>query len=673
MALKFLVGRVAVSAVLLGIGFAQACGGESDDPPVQGSSSMPPVYTGPFPQGGEAGQTNGSGEAGAAASSGETGAGGSGPLNEPGSPVVEIISPPAVSDPNDGDVLVAAELEVVCSAKKSPEEGSLDVDPSGVEIDVLDAEGEVVGTTRAGSTRTPDEFSALVRLMDVSDNGGIGFRCRARDFSTPALVGADTITSFIDHGPRIAVRDPGIDSIQPRKSLNFVFTVDPDPVAEGDEGAEVENVVVTVGGTEFEPDVSDDGEYILPVDLEDPALFPNTPNGVLPVTISATNSRAERILSYSFIVDGEGPEISIEHPESGDVVGRQQRIEFTVKDEFSPINPGSIVVVVNTTEIHYEAGSVSWTRTSIDATTEAYTFDLDASRIEESEWQARLTVRASDAVDNASLTRNVLVYLDYVAPMIDLDPPNIRVLRDESGSTPDKCSVSFDPVGFKALNDMGSLPGTAVRFRAVVWERSNDFGQEIIHLSTLDPSTVQLFISPDPAVPLLVDTNDDGVCDDIGEGLPDAVDMLPIKPSGSAWFGQDDPGGPPALVGCELANEAVPQALCTENVSDLTIALGHTMTGRPPVIFAPGVIENSLECTGSELELSTIVSGEGWFCAAVRALDFADNRGVSRPLRGCWNDPATDANPCTEEPAPSCVADCAPPPRVAWGDNIIEQ
>src|SRR6185295_15385970 len=104
-----------------------------------------------------------------------------------------ITSPPELASPNDGEVLVAAEIDVFCTVQRSLEPGASDVDMSSVRIELLDGDNHALESVMAGPTGTPDEYSGHVILTQVEDNGRIGFRCVANDLSIPALTGTNTV------------------------------------------------------------------------------------------------------------------------------------------------------------------------------------------------------------------------------------------------------------------------------------------------------------------------------------------------------------------------------------------------------------------------------------------------------------------------------------------------
>jgi len=98
----------------------------------------------------------------------------------------------------------------------------------------------------------------------------------------------------------------------------------------------------------------------------------------------------------------------------------------------------------------------------------------------------------------------------------------------------------------------------------------------------------------------------------------------------------------------------------------------HSITSaEEPVIYGKGSI-TTLECTGGEWEL-TPVAQEGWVCLVTVAKDRVGNRAISPPLRLCFDNPRTVAEPtCLSDKSnpPSCTANCTPPPH--WAARILE-
>jgi hypothetical protein len=668
MALSLAWSRAAVSAALLGFALMQACGGESDDPPlppgtaaVSGRSAVgKPVGVGGTggDGGGSTGATGGMGAIGGNA--GETGG-----IPDELAPIVEVTSPEELSDPNDEGVLVADELDVVCEARQSPAAGAFPVEPSTVTIELLDAEGEVVDTVEADPTDEPDEFSARVLLAGVPDNGRIGFRCNASDGQLPALTGTDTVFSLIDHGPLIEVDSPEEDAAFAQEGgLLFDFTVKSAPLADGDDGAEVDEVLLDVNGVSIELPDPDDGRYRFSVDLKDRELFPETPDGVIPVTLRARNRRdpepVERLLSYPIVIDGDGPTITIESPKDHEVVGPYVTVHFTVEDELSEIDEASVTVNVGEIEHRFDTAEL-WKRDGPN-----FSFSFDSTKfMGMGNVQVTLNVHASDEVGNDSEGRSVGIYFDHAPPIVDLDPGNVRLYREVTSGR--ECSNSFDPVGPAAPNDRDVVPRLRV-FRALIWERTDYLtGQGFLFPAGTDEGSAQIYLERDPTVPLLIDTNSDGVCDELATGgdTPNEFnDLRPLAPAGFAHFGPDDALVSPAVApdACNFLDEPPPVTLCDDH-SDLSIAIPQlNIPSHPPAIYAvaPG---SSVTCAGVDWQFGG--PNEGWLCFAARAKDNLGNVGISRPLRLCYDNPDDGLPPpecVTDDTPPSCTDGCSLPP-----------
>jgi hypothetical protein len=667
MALNLAWSRAAVSAALLGFVLMQACGGELDDPPLPGGTGSTsgrsavgkPVGVGGTggDSGGNTGATGGTGAIGGNA--GETG------TPDEFAPIVEVTSPEALSDPNDEGVIVAEELDVVCEARQSPAAGAFPVEPSTVTIELLDADGEVVDTVEADPTGDPDEFSARVLLAGVPDNGRIGFRCNASDGQLPPLTGSDTVFSLIDHGPLIEVDSPEEDAAFAQMGgLLFDFSVTPAPLADGDDGARIDEVLLDVNGVSIELPDPDDGRYRFSVALTDRTLFAETPDGEIPVTLRARNRRdpepVERLLSYPIVIDGDGPTITIESPKNHDVEGGFVTLHFTVEDELSEIDEASVTVNVGQVEHRFDTTESLWER---DGPKFSYSFDstmlmgLDSA-------QVTLNVHASDEVGNHSEGRSVEIYFDNVPPIVDLDPGNVRLFREVTDGI--ECSNSFDPVGPAPPNDRAVVPRLRL-FRALIWERTNYLtGQSILFHSGTDEDSAQIYLERDPAVPLLVDTNSDGVCDDLdteGDTRTEFIDLMPIAPAGFAPFGSDDAlVVPVAPDQCTFLGERPPVTLCDDD-SDLSIAISQlNITSKPPAIYAVA-LDTGPTCAGNDWQFGG--EDEGWLCFAARAKDNLGNIGISRPLRLCYDNPDDGLPPpdcVTDDTPPSCTDGCSLPP-----------
>jgi hypothetical protein len=681
-------GRWGSGLLLLGL-LVQACSGEPERPidvHVDDPGGARP---------GNAGDTGmGTAATGGTGAAGGTG-GAAGMVSEAIAPKVQIRSPKAVDGPNDEGVLTETEIDLLCTVEQATPNAN-PVAPETVVVEILDAEGNpiplnegtddtIIATTE---TANPNEYLARLVLNNLVENGPVGFRCSGSDTSDPPLTGSDTVTTFLDLGPTITLDQPKEDSAHALiGALNVTFRVDEAPLDDDDDGARIEAVTLEVGGVDLTDSLSEmDGEYTTSVNLDDSALFPTTPVGEFPVAIRAVNRRGgERVLNYTFVVDGQGPEIEIISPAgtTDPVVGGRVPLIFRISDPLSGVNENAVVVEVNKVDNPYGEGG-DWTLVG-----GTYTYEFDSTQIEGSKWQVTVVVRATDFAGNESVGEQLLLWLDNVPPIVDLDPGNVRAWKK---SSPDNlCSASFDPVG-EAVGDLGETTRSAF-LRALVWDRTNDFDQLFYEYAGTLEDSVRLYVQPDPDGPFLVNNpgDPDPDCDDLDEATRNDltfIELTAIPPTGLGWFGTDDADVFPAIessgtLACvQGTDEEPPINLCLNEKSDLTFVMAHSATyhesgSRPPVIYGYRPDFTGESCTGIDWELGANAE-EGWVCLAARALDAVGNIGISRPLRVCYDDPLTTFVPSCKsdaEPPPPCTDGCTLPPAFpeAVGDAFTKQ
>jgi hypothetical protein len=384
--------------------------------------------------------------------------------------------------------------------------------------------------------------------------------------------------------------------------------------------------------------------------------------------IRARNQRtptpAENIESYHFKIDGSGPMITVKSHKNQDIIGGKVNLVFTVVDAISAVDSKTVSVSLNQVENLYGV-SGDWAQNQNE-----YSFTFDSANVSGSKVQVTVNINASDLAGNASAGESLLLYLDNHAPSIDLDPANVRARRLR---TPVECSESFDPLGPFASNDLARVQSFAY-FRALVWDETNFVpGQSVRYMAGADPQSVYLYLQPDSSTPLLVNNDSDPECDVLnispgGVPLP-TLRLNPVNPQGNAWYRTDDPTVSPEATGCVLANDTKPQYLC-QTYSDMTVVIRHDSASVEPVVYGIGAL-SGVECTGTGWELPSQLANarqkEGWFCLAVAGQDKVGNAGISRPLRVCYDNPATPFVPScateqSEEP-PSCTDGCTPPGR----------
>jgi hypothetical protein len=217
--------------------------------------------------------------------------------------------------------------------------------------------------------------------------------------------------------------------------------------------------------------------------------------------------------------------------------------------------------------------------------------------------------------------------------------------------------------------------------RALAWDQENGAQDEPLpRFAGIIPSQVQLYVQGDPSAGLLIDTDGDGTCDEVDPalGLP-LKDLHPVTPnlgassyqaSGSISENHVDPltGKPISVQICVTgADVNAPPALCT-NTSDLSRVIQHEQRGGAPESVVYSLLTSGGECDASQLQFSSMrgVTTNGWICLATRAVDKANNIGVSAPIRLCLDAAELGGHPdCAlmSTSLPTCTKGCALPPR----------
>ncbi len=604
------------------------------------------------------------------------GAGGAGAevAVDPLAPTVTITSPEAITDPNEDGVLTGAAVTVNCRVTQSGEPGAGKVNAASVKLSITDADGKVIEEKSGAPAKTEDDYSADFSLTAIAA-GVVGFKCQAEDLDKH--VGTAKLSTLLDKGPTITFVQPETKSAHALSApIDVEFTVNASPLTADDQNATVDAVTLDIAGQAIALDSAMDnpGHYRLQVNLADPKLFKPAPNGNTPITISATNKRTptsvKSVTTEDLLVDGAGPTIQITQPLDKGVVGGKVKLTFNATDLGAGVDPKTIVVALNKESHTYDAKSDLWTVKG-----DTYTFEFDSRQVSGSVAQMTLNVSASDKVGNISGAASELLYLDNFAPLIDLDPLAIRTTA--GGADSDKCSASFDPVGDRAKNDL-SAAAHGGTFRAIVADQTNvdaeDKGQ-VLHFAGTNPKSVRLYLQPASAAPLVVDTNKDGLCDDVAMvDSTDSLELTTVPKTGQPLFAIDDAVDPSsASLGCTTHAATPPQNLCLNQASDMWQVIQDEYNNTPVIYAAsptPGV-----ECTGVSWEFGAKLSADGWVCFATRAVDNVGNVGVSRPIRICVDDPNRAGTPAcanSSTDAPSCTDGCTPQARFSGGKVLFK-
>ncbi len=636
---------------------------------------------------GRAGKGNlpGASKGGSSNTGGTDGGGGEGGSGEetvdPLGPTVTITSPEPLDDPNDGEVLKGPQVVVTCVVKQSEVDGSTKVDATSVKLARI-KDGEVVDEKPGMVGEIADTFTNTFTLTEV-ETGRVQFRCQAA--SSDKHLGFDEVSTLLDNGPAITMTTPLGDMAFPLATpLKVEFSVEAAKLSDDDDGAAVASVSLEVGGVSIDLNGAETspGNYSVDIDLRDAVLFNPAPSGPLPVVVKATNARepdpTTSEVTHIVSIDGAGPVLTITSPSAKAVIGGKVALKFTAADTVSGVDPATVFVSLNMEDEYFDAASDAWG--FADGT---FTYEFDSRQVKNSLVQVSVRVGAADKVGNVATVVSEVLYIDNKPPTIDLDPENMRTFDNDG-----LCSRSFDPVGPAALDDLQDVL-VAGTFRAVVWDYTNSApGIPVVHLACTNQSSARLYVRRATEAPLLVDTNEDGTCDDVGDvESKDAIVLKPVAKLGGPWTQPGDEAVSPSMASLGCTNPPPPEPLppldppdgvCTNQASDMYQVIEHNLTKddgtKEPVIYAQEPTPSSLECTGIGWEFTSLWNHgyDGWVCVAARAVDNAGNVGVSRPLRLCVDDPAVAGSPdclnASVEP-PSCVDSCSPPAR--WNPGAI--
>lgn len=254
------------------------------------------------------------------------------------------------------------------------------------------------------------------------------------------------------------------------------------------------------------------------------------------------------------------------------------------------------------------------------------------------------------------------ITLDNSPPLSSLDPQDVRLAKLDTNSPSGlDCSQHFDPVGSDAPNDTDTVP-QLVEFRARVEDLSNTGTVDsTLFIQRAGVKTVQLYVLDDTTQPLVVDTDGDGICDDINpEIVPTTVPMLSdeaavvdlqsVSPTTTAFFQGGLSFGNHSGECASGQDLTAPVQMCPGEPRRggnfaTTAVINQSFTNVPEIYGIPQV--DSFNCMGYAMDLKATNISDGPACAAILAIDNLGNRMVSAPLRVCVDKDQTGKVTCT--------------------------
>lgn len=554
--------------------------------------------------------------------------------NMAGSPVV-VIDAPAAGAEVHGDTLD------VKATVTSPS-GTL-IAGGSVVLTITPPGGAIVSATMI-LTATPNQYEGTLDIGSIP-SGTSSFTVSAADIA--GKLGSATGSYVHDHGPTITFYKPM--AATARGTVSVEFTAD-DPlhpitslsqVQAGIRAANDITLTQVAGAVPFRVaatvDIANNPKYNPPLD------------GLQIITATATNSAGTTAQAQrQFTVDNAGPEISITNPTPGAMVGGVLEITADITDE-SKVNDATVVAVFGG-----NVASVPLTRLKND-TFHGY---FDVRTLGTKYVLPGLSVRADDLLGNhAELGEEIIV--DNTRPFMTMDASlEVRVAKQDP-SLAWECTRPFQPLGPEAIPEGKADVQQLMTLRARIEDHGNTApGLLTERISGLDAATVTLFAMPDDGDALAVDTDGDGLCDDVNpllvpttqvtlSGQVLALAMAPLAFGGTADYRFDATetpttrGGSCTLgttdcppVGCDYVGDAQatpPKVLCPNVGTNLTYVLPYVDVVSPIWTLPP---VTTAECVGFQVDsLNTLP--EGPTCVIARATDKVGNTNVSFPLHIC--------------------------------------
>ncbi len=584
-----------------------------------------------------------------------------GPIDLSG-PIITVVSPTTPADLSSGEIETTDRLTVTCRVEGNPNTGD-GVDPGSVGIAVF-GEAGLLREAVAQPTTEADTYEAVLSLAGFF-NGYLKVRCTASDQASPARTTSADVDTYLDLGPRIAVFSP-LDNAAYAGAVTINFRVSAAPITADDPGAapDLTSVTATVGGVDITGDlVRTDDVFSYTVQFEDERFTPPL-DGPQALIVTAANSRStvpvRRQRSVPFLADSAGPTIAIEEPAAGLLVAGFLQVSAVITDPAGVDATSVVATLPDGIDADQLVEQFPLTFVGSD-TYEGY---FDTRQLPDTMVYPNLIIRARDSVNNQRSVGRVIT-LDNRAPIVDLDPPDMREMYFDSSIPGNQCSWKFDPLGghpiygdAAAADDGESLP-QLVQLRARIEDRGNGASASqgvLVPMAGVDPASAQLYVLADENNALVVDTDGDNVCDDINPNIVPSivpvasneaavVDLIGVAPAGKPVMlpGDPDPFQGSAEALCMQGDDSdVNEPLCIEEP-------GSRITSMPdgtPVIYGVAPVTAD-QCWGNAFDSQASGIADGWTCAAVVAVDNVGNVSVSPPLRVCFdhdqdpNDPST--------------------------------
>jgi hypothetical protein len=561
---------------------------------------------------------------------------------------IDLGAPPDMKNDPDGPV-----IKILSPKPKETVIG----DSLKVQVEITDKDGindPSVTATIVGSppvqmtiTATPNTYEAMLDISQLKNNARL-------------IVSAQDLLGKQSNVWQDFQRDPGptIQFLSPTELARYrgsvgvqVLVADASGVASLDVRVGSFKVVLTQNGSDPKKQI-----WVGSVKFDDPAFVPPLSGTQVLTAVAQNTNKATANAQRTFVVDNDGPTITIVSQKPGDLIGNVIQVKATVTDLAGVLTSSVKCVIGNAldTRTVYLKNSVGASGT-FEGQFDTRTFGKDML------WPV-MSFRAADKLGNESHA-DIEVGLDNGPPILALDPGKVRVWRIKDGLV--ECSQPFDPLGMDAANDLQTVPQIA-RLRARIEDIGNGVpGAPWVPIAGVDLSTTVLYVLDDETKALVIDSDGDGICDDVnpevvptgtqpkpGEAV--AVGLATIPPAGKAFYPVATASG-----GCDKGGEdtKLPDPLCLTACAGgvdtcVTKVICYTVGCISNIYSIPPVVPTGLPCMGLPFDFKANSFSEGWVCAAAVARDMLGNRGVAPPLR---LNVSYSGGTTTPGPAPSCT------------------
>jgi hypothetical protein len=560
-------------------------------------------------------------------------------FNLPGSPLVVIDAPMPTTEVQYDSLTVTATIT-------SPSMTA--IQSSSVQLTITPPNGGIV-TVPLSLSNMANVYSGSIDISAIP-SGMSTFSVSAVD--TMNRKGSATGSYIHDHGPVITFLQPA--AATAHNSVTVELLVD-DPLHPVTDPTQVSAYIHAPGDITLKQEMG-----AIPMRLSalvDFSKFNPPLDGTQIINATAINPKGTTThATKQFIVDNSGPVIvmtAMEGPQPGTFVGGVIEIKADVMD-ISGVSDVSVLAVFGNDATH---NAVPLTRLSPGSNTFHGFFDVRS--LGHSYVLPEFQITAADTLGNTSQLGEEII-VDNTTPWMTMNAKiKMRVSQpDLSGLH--ECTRLFSPLTYPETTGEGDTVLQIATLRARVEDHGN-WAPGLLRerYSGVDPLTVTLYVIPDNAagVVLAVDTDGDGVCDEVnpllvptsqvtasGQALALAMDPLNVSTNYDFTFVPSEnpqsgggtctagPGCPPTdcdYVG--LSTAKAPPRMCIGTT--MTAVIPFPNPGNTLPIYSIRAVTTA-DCVGLQLDSGNTLP-EGPTCAIVRATDKAGNTMVSYPLHFC--------------------------------------